>query len=362
MEHLKQTLDRLYNDPSSPSAFAGVERLWEAAKEELGPNVKKKDIARYLEGHRTYSLMRPRRVRFPRAKTVAAGFMTDVQADLADLQSLAKHNKGHRYLLVAVDVLSKRIFVVPLKTKGSEDMLEAFKILISKMPMAPHRIFSDNGKEFKNKLLNDYFKKEEIEKYESKSTSVKASIAERAIRTIKQRLYRYFSQKQTMVWVDIIEKIIDGINRSKSRVHGLRPIDVNFKNAQQIWKKIYGNLLSAKQRKVKSKFKEGDFVRMSRDKGIFEKGYLPNYGDEILEIDKVKNRSRPVRYKLRDETGDKFLGTFYREELAPVRKDEETEYRVRVIRERKKGGEKELLVEYIGYPGQYWIPASDLVV
>ncbi|KAL3084637.1 hypothetical protein niasHT_035246 [Heterodera trifolii] len=117
VELINTTLDKLYNDPSSPAAFAGVTTLWKEARKKL-KNLRKRDVQHYLEGHRTYTLMRPRRVHFPRAKTVAAGFMTDVQVDLADFQALSRHNRGHRYLLVAVDVLSKRLFVVPLKNVG----------------------------------------------------------------------------------------------------------------------------------------------------------------------------------------------------------------------------------------------------
>lgn len=79
---VKNTLDRLYNDPKSSSAFAGVQRLWQEARKELGNRISKKDVTDYLEGHRTYTLMRPRRVNFERAKTVPSGFMTDVQVYL----------------------------------------------------------------------------------------------------------------------------------------------------------------------------------------------------------------------------------------------------------------------------------------
>lgn len=73
------TLNRLYNDPASPSAFSGVNSLWQSAKEVLGNKIKKKDVLHYLEGHRTYTLTKPRRIHFPRSKTVAAGFLTDIQ-------------------------------------------------------------------------------------------------------------------------------------------------------------------------------------------------------------------------------------------------------------------------------------------
>uniref|UniRef100_A0A914IEH9 Integrase catalytic domain-containing protein n=1 Tax=Globodera rostochiensis TaxID=31243 RepID=A0A914IEH9_GLORO len=371
VELIKAALDPLYNDLSSPSAFAGVEGLQREARKKLDRNklnISKKDVQNYLEGHRTYTLLRPRRVRFPRAKTVAAGFMTDVQVDLADLQTLSRHNRGYRYLLVAVDVLSKRLFVVPLLTKRAEDILQAFKQLIEQMPMAPHRIFSDKGTEFRNRLLKEFFEQQDIAKHEPVHSSVKASVAERAIRNVKQRLYRYFAQKETLNWVDVVQKIIDGINNSVSRVHGMRPVDVNFKNAQQVWLRIYGTDddggdKQQQQRRRRPRFRKDEFVRMSREKGQFEKGYLPNYDDEILTIDAVLEGVRPVRYKLRDERGEKFKGTFYEHELARVRKDAETSYRIeKVYRKRKRpDGSTEMLVKFAGYPEREWIQESQLV-
>uniref|UniRef100_A0A914IEW9 Integrase catalytic domain-containing protein n=1 Tax=Globodera rostochiensis TaxID=31243 RepID=A0A914IEW9_GLORO len=351
-------LDNLYNEPSSPAAFAGVTAPWKEARKKI-KDLRRKDVQNYLEGHRTYTLMRPRRVRFPRAKTVAAGFMTDVQVDLADFQTLSRHNRGHRYLLVAIDVLSKRVFVVPLRNKKADEMVEAFKQLIGQMPMVPHRIFSDKGTEFKNKLLKEFFEDQEIEKHEPVHSSVKASIAERAIRNVKQRLYRYFAQKENLNWVDVVQKIVDGINRSPSRVHGMRPIDINFQNSQQVWERMYGKQIESKRQR----FHKDEFVRMSREKGQFEKGYLPNYGDEILEVDEVLKKVRPVRYKLRDDKGEKFKGSFYEQELARVRKDAETSYRIeKVYRKRRKpDGSTEMLVKFIGYPEREWINESQLV-
>ncbi|KAL3118631.1 hypothetical protein niasHT_005834 [Heterodera trifolii] len=228
--------------------------------------------------------MRPRRINFPRARTTAAGFMTDCQVDLADFQALSRHNSGNRYLMVLFD-------------------------------------------------------EEEVEKYESTHSEKKAALAERAIRQIKNRVYRYFAQTKTLNWVDVIDQIVDGINKSPNRVHGMRPIDVNFKNSQQIWEKMFGEYqhraLFGKHRK-RAKFVPGQTVRMSIAKGQFEKGYIPNYGDEILEIDRVKRHKKPMQYKLRDAKGEKFKGFFYPEELAPVRRNAETTYRIeRVFRKRK---------------------------
>ena len=246
-------------------------------------------------------------------------------------------------------------------------MVSAFKHLLSHMPMLPHRIFSDKGTEFKNSQLKALFKEEEIAKHESVHSSVKASVAERMIRTIKQRLYRFFSQKQTLNWTGVVEQIVDGINHSRSRTHGMRPVDVNFKNAQTIWERLYGGeirrSLFSKKASKKTRFKPGQTVRMSRDKHQFEKGYLPNYGDEILVVDKVKSHMRPVRIKLRDEKGEPFRSFFYPEELAPVRRDAETTFRIeKVFRKRTlTDGTKEILVKFIGFPDREWIHETQLV-
>lgn len=359
-----ELLDQLYNDINSSVAFSGLNSLYEEARKKLGTQISKQDVRHYLEGHRTYSLMRPRRVHFKKAKTVPAGFMSDVQVDLADLQSLSRHNSGFRYMLVGIDVLSRRLFAVPVKSKKAEDMVEAFKKLLGQMPIKAFRIFSDLGKEFTNRLVREFFEEEDIQKLESSSPFVKASMAERAIRNIKQRLYRYFAQHQNLNWINVIPQIIDGINHSKCRIHGLRPVDVNEKNAQKIWKHIYGDELRIdKQGEKKPKFKKGEFVRMSRGKGLFEKGYIPSWGDEILEIDAVKDHVYPHRYKVKDERGEPFKGHFYAEELSRVRKEADTTFRIeKVFRKRKLiDGTYEVLVKFIGYPEREWIHETKLV-
>uniref|UniRef100_A0A1I8BLV4 BPI2 domain-containing protein n=1 Tax=Meloidogyne hapla TaxID=6305 RepID=A0A1I8BLV4_MELHA len=123
---------------------------------------------------------------------------------------------------------------------------------IRKTMMKP--LFISQGRyEFNADLHMNHFSRtrgpKEIAKYEATHSTVKASLAERAIRNLKQRLYRYFSQNHKLNWTDILPKIIEGINKSFCRVHGMRPIDVNFKNAQKVWKKIYGNIFSNKKRK-----------------------------------------------------------------------------------------------------------------
>lgn len=82
---------------------------------------------------------------------------------MIDFQSLSSKNEGFRYMLVAVDVLSRRVFGTPVKSKNSMDMKNAFDVIFKQMPMEPQRIFTDQGMiyfnyyhymEFKEKNLN----------------------------------------------------------------------------------------------------------------------------------------------------------------------------------------------------------------
>lgn len=370
-EDFHTLLNRLYNNPNSPAAFAGIKQLLiEAQKQNAA--IKRKDVIEWLEGQRTYTLHRPRRVHFERSRTVPAGYLTDLQVDLADLQKLSEHNAGARFILVGIDVLSKMLFAAPVKSKSSKDMISAFQQLFKQMQMKPHRCFSDKGKEFESAEMKAFFKDEEVEKYKPNSSVVKASICERAIRTLKQRLYRYFSEKQTLKWVDVLPSIVNGINRSISRTHGKRPIDVGFHNAQEVWKKMYGDLELMHRSRYKGKraprYKKDDFVRMSKNKGLFHRGYVPSWGDEILEIDSVKRgrKGDPTRYRVRDEHGEEFLGYFYEPDLARVRKTETgggPSYRIeRTLRTRTmKDGTKKYLVKFYDDPKTYWIDDSHFV-
>nr|CAD2155620.1 unnamed protein product [Meloidogyne enterolobii] len=332
---MEMILDKLYNDPANPAGFAGVNQLWiEARKKDA--SIKKKDVEEYLEGNRTYTIHRPRRVHFKRSITYPSEYMIDVQCDLADFQKLSRQNNGKKYALVAIDVLS-RVFAEPVRTKKSNDMIDAFEKILSRMEMHPHRIFSDKGTEFRSKEIMHFFREKDIEKYTATFSEVKASLAERCIRNIKQRLYRFMSEKHTLKWTEALPKIVDAINHSNCRVlGGLRPIDVSFNNAKEIRKMVFGPSGKNKFRK-KPRFKKNDHVRMSRSKNIFSKVYLPNFSDEILQIDLVIKKANPNRYRVRDDKGELFKGYFYPEELTRVRKDENTSYRIeKIIKSRKK--------------------------
>ncbi|KAL3117847.1 hypothetical protein niasHT_001438 [Heterodera trifolii] len=247
---------QIYTDPANPGGFAGASALYAAVKKKH-PKLKRTEFDAFLQRNTTYTLFKPKREIFRRLRTVPAGFMTDVQADLADFQALSRKNSGYRYLLLAVDVLSRRMFGSPVKSKRPADVKRAFEEVFGQMPKLPETLYTDRGLEFVAKPMKEFFAENGIKKYET-SSKKKAAVAERAIRTLKTRLYKYFSAKNTSAWVDVLPKFLSAINNSVCRATGLRPNEISDVNAREVWKRVYGEgLVPAVER---PKIKAGETV------------------------------------------------------------------------------------------------------
>nr|CAD2194806.1 unnamed protein product [Meloidogyne enterolobii] len=232
-------LEKIYYSLNSPASYAGINRVYIEARRKY-PKIKLKDVYDFLHRQRVYTMHRPLRKKFPRTATRPSGLHTDWQADLAIFDQLAKYNDGYKYLLVCIDVLSRKIFAVPAKSKSSEDMIEAFENIFKlSKGILPHKLYTDRGLEFEAKRMKEYFKKKDIDKRVVYSPDVHASMAERANRTIKERLYRYFSEQNTLRWNKVIQKIVSGINASINRTTGVTPNSVTFKNAGELFNRLY---------------------------------------------------------------------------------------------------------------------------
>lgn len=308
-------IKKLYFDLESPGTFAGVEKVFTEAHR-INPKITRNDVRKYLQTQDTYTIYKPKRTRFKRLATIPTGLHTHWQCDLAIFDNLYKNNDGYKYLLVAVDVLSRRIFVAPVRSKSTKDMITAFDHLFKKANIRPHKLYSDRGLEFQSKSMLEYFGKIGIQKFPVYSDDIHAGIVERANRTIKERLYRYFHQYKTHRWVDVIDRIVNAINNSPNRTTGMAPNKFNFTNAEENLKRIYGDN-PYQEGDTKPKYNVGDIVRISINKGKFAKGYHANYTSEKFRVTEV-HKTNPPYYKIEDLKHEEILGKFYEAELSKV--------------------------------------------
>ena len=138
----------------------------------------------------------------------------------------------------------------------------------------------------------------------------------------------------------------------------MRPVDVTPERVLEVYNNLYHGVAV---RNTKTKFKVGDYVRISREKHRFEKGYTWNWSEEIFKITQVIPHAMPV-YRIEDLDQDPIEGTFYEMELQKVSKPEAFKIAYIVQSKGKKGSQKHL-VDWRGYPkkSRSWILDSDFV-
>ena len=271
---------------------------------------------------------------------------------------MKQYNDGYRYLLVCIDVFSKYAWIVPIKSKTGPALVEAFKVILSS-GRKPHKIMTDQGTEFFNKSFQTLLKNEGIELFNT-FNETKASIVERVIRTFKTKMWRYFTAKKTMRYLDMLPDLVYSYNHSEHRSIGRQPALVNSENEDEVFHALYHNVLDNVQ-PVKYKFKIDDQVRISKIKRKFEKGYLPNYSKEIFTVSKTVPQN-PAVYKLKDYDGEELKGTFYDKELQKVIKHDDMYEVEKILKKRGKGKNVQYLVKWSGYPDKFnsWVSASEI--
>ena len=353
---MDSVLHDVYFNLSSPACFSGLNKvLTEARKRD--PSITLEDVKTFLEKQDTYTLHKPVQRKFPRNKTIAVGIDSDWQADLCEMKSVKKFNDGFTYILTVIDVLSKYAWAEPIPNKKPESVVEAFKKILKESGRKPWRLLTDKGNEFRGKPFQDFVAGQNIKYLQSESPDIKASVAERYNRTLKARLWKYFTQSASLRYIEALPKLVTAINHSYHRSIKCRPVDVTLENEQEIWERLYGQKLPEPD----FKFNIGDKVRIAQYKHVFKKGYLPNFTQEIFTVVKQLGRYPPV-YQIEDLNSEAITGIFYEHELVKVVKPEEIYKIEKIIKTRKRKGETEHFVKWLGYPSKFnqWINQSDL--
>ncbi|GFS70110.1 putative uncharacterized transposon-derived protein F54H12.3 [Trichonephila clavipes] len=143
------------------------------------------------------------------------------------MQSLTKFNDGYRFLLTCIYVLSKYAWAVPLHDKNAKTIVSAFERIFSER--IPLKLQTDAGKEFTNKRFQKYLKKKEMVFFMT-NNNTKASIVERFNRTLKTKMWKYFTEMNTKRYIDVIDKLIHSYNNTWHRSIQMAPASVTEEN------------------------------------------------------------------------------------------------------------------------------------
>ena len=190
-----------------------------------------------LIGVELYASLTPR-TRFPTTPTLVFDRDEQWQMDLVDMQKLSRWNKGNKYLLTVIDVLSKYAWAVPIKSKRSQDMIRGLESIYQQAsPRRPLRVQTDQGKELYNRGVQAWFKKQGSHHFSTYGDS-KASVVERWHRTLKQRMYRCFTAYNTLQYVDVLQPLIHTYNHAYHRSIGMAPHQVTPKTVPEVWDRL----------------------------------------------------------------------------------------------------------------------------
>lgn len=341
-------MESVYFDPSHPGSFTSASNLRRYAGKD------RSTVQNFLSSQDAYTLHRPTRVYFPRRRTYAKGINDLFQADLVDLGNLTTHNDGFRYILTCIDVFSKYAWCIPLKTKGGREVTAAFERILDDKQCT--MLQTDKGTEWLNGSFQAMLRARNVRFYTSENDDIKASIVERFNRTIKSKMWRYFTYSHTRRYVDVIDELVHSYNNTYHRSIGMKPSEVDSSNEQQVRERLY----PSKSKNHTWKFELQDRVRISMQRQPFQKGYMGNWSEEIFVVSK-RHATDPVTYGVRDLAGEDIKGRFYELELQKVIKTDDVYIVEKILKTRKQAGKIQYFVKWRSYPDKFnsWVDNVD---
>jgi len=225
--------------------------------------------------------------KFRKRKVYVSGIDKIWAADLVDMQSFSKFNCGVKYLLTVIDVFSKFGWMLSLKDKTGGSVANALKEIFKQRK--PEKIWTDKGKEFYNKHINTLVQELGVELYSTENAE-KSSVVERWNRTMKEKMFKYFTANNTNKYIDVLDDFVDKCNNTRHSSIKMTPVEASKKkNEVAVYRNLYPDLT---RRLMRAKYKIGDKVRIHKKKKLFEKGFTPTGQKKPSPFQKFKE---PIR-------------------------------------------------------------------
>ena len=327
----------------------------------------------WLKSQPAYTLFRPaphKKGVHQRAKIVTSGIDEQWQADLADMSNWQRENKGYRYILTVLDVMSRFAFARPIKHKNGQEVAEALEDIFTESKRHPKfYLQTDEGKEFFNKHVKELASKYGFSQFHTYDRDIKAAMVERFNRTLKEMIWRYFTWTNTRKWVtnsqreDMLAKFVNAYNHRQHTTLGMSPLQAMKHDQNELYDSTIGKHLKWKQRKRLerdySNIKVGDFVLVNTAKKTFEKGVAPKWTREVFKVINVDMSSPRLSYKLEDMDGEEVKGMFVSNQLQKV--TDPTNQPLMIEKVVKRRGDQ-VLVKYLGNGDKFntWVHKSQV--
>ena len=374
-----EVLKSIYLDPSHPAGFSTVNRLYDSAKK-ISRDISRDDVISFLQSRDSYTRHGVSKKNYVKRPVLVKSPGHLLAGDLIDMtEDLRQSNNNIRYLLCLIDCYSRYATVFPLEDKRSKTIGDKLDIFFRENHYSYRLFWTDRGSEFVSGYTSKIFVKHGVKLYHVFNNRVKSAYVERFIRTLKSKIYKVFTEKNTVTYYDILPKIVISYNSTPHRgLLGKIPKEVHYLSDQDEIKKLelaqYNqkmlnyNKSAIKKANLKCGFstphllQERTHVRLLLDivEKSFLKSYKPLYTIEIFEIDKVVE-GFPTVYYLKDLQNESISGMVYRSEIKPV-KLPETFLVEKVLKSKFCPKTKQTLhlIKFLGYPPKFNTWTSDI--
>ena len=358
---MEAQVERRYKTPIIPGSFQGPEKVYLSAKNE-GLNLSRQNISEGLEKENSYTLNRSVVRKFPRNRVLVEGFDTQWDSDTADLGLLSKSNDGYKYFLLMIDIFSRYVSVRPLKTKFAKEIIDAMKDIF-KQGRQPRTLRTDGGKEFNNHQVKAYLNRKGVHHF-STHNEKQANYGERAIKTIKSKLYRYMVSSNSLRYIDVLQDIVQSYNHTPHRSLGRPPAEVNKENESEVRFDQYLRRPKKKEKHQRFKYNIGDKVRISFTREKFDREYDQKWSGEVFVVANRRRRVDIPIYTLNDWYGEPIKGTYYQQQLQKVNVSDQDLFKIeKILKRRRRNGKTQLFIRWLHWPRKYdsWINEEDVV-
>lgn len=327
-------MENVYYTPESVGSYGSVANLAKYSNSKLS------DAVGFLEAQDAYTLHKPILRKFRRRKTISLAIDRVWQLDLADVTNISRYNDNYKFILTCIDCFSRYAFAIPVKNKSALEVKTAFETMLQETERRPTYVQTDKGREFLNAIFQSFLQKYSILHYTSENDDTKCAIVERFNRTLKSKMWRYFTYTKSLRYIEVLPKLLMSYNNTLHRSIKMTPSDVTphiqFESRElntysPVWK-----------------FKIGEAVRISKSDQAFRKGYEGGWSREVFKI-KIRFPTDPTTYQLSDYSGEDIKGKFYEAELQRVKRDLNLFEVEKVLRTRTRKGKTEYLVRWMGY-------------
>ena len=329
---IKGVLDGLWTHPGRTyAAFAGKHLLKRAVHEHNRAvltsrranappplQISDQQVDDYLAAEGAYTRHAPRVFKFYKSFYNMTALYHLVEADLIETGRVAEYNKFDggkpcRFILLAIELTSRKLFAKPLEDIRSETVTAAFRQLLDhEFDQQPQLVRTDRGSEFRARQFQQLLSSRGI-KHVFENNTEKAAVCERAVASFQRRAHRWITYNNTYSFIKQLPAILKSMNDTPHSSTLVAPNTFSERDVYPAWERYYLKHINPSYQRH-FRYKVGDTVRLSLLRDGLSKAYRGTYGSELFTV-KARKHSNPVSYQLQDQQGEDIHGNVFEREL-----------------------------------------------